>query len=141
MSGRDQLAAVRPQGELLVMAMLVYPAEIRAIGQIDLPERHKVDTRKTKLAENLIRSWSHERFRFASYENHYREHLAELIGEKVAGREVVSPAETEEAPVINLMDALKKSLARGATKPKQAAAPPRAHKAAGKTKSKRKAAS
>ena len=48
--------------------------------------------RKTKLAENLIRSWSHERFRFASYENHYREHLAKLIDDKVAGREVVTSA-------------------------------------------------
>ncbi len=116
MSGKEQLVLVRTAGEMLIMAMLVFPAEIRSAEQIELPQRAKVDARKTKLAENLIRSWSHERFDFDSYENDYRQQLAKLIAAKVAGREVVTPAaEAEAPPVINLMDALKRSLARGSS--------------------------
>ena len=46
MSGRDQLVLVRPQGELLIMAMLVFPAEIRSTDEIELPPLAKVDAAK-----------------------------------------------------------------------------------------------
>ena len=121
MSGRDQLVLLRPKDEMLVMAILVFPAEIRSAKDFDLESPAKSTPRKTRLAENLIQSWSHGRFHFASYENHYREHLQQLIEAKVAGREVVTPAEPEEAPVINLMDALRRSLARSSSKSKPAA--------------------
>ncbi|HEX4144752.1 MAG TPA: Ku protein [Pirellulales bacterium] len=139
MSGRDQLVLVRPTDEMLVMSMLLFPAEIRAAKDFDLETPKKVDARKTRLAENLIQSWSHERFRFASYENHYRERLQELIDAKVAGREVVTAAEPQRAPVINLMDALKRSLARTSGKSKPATAVKR--RSAPKSKTKRKRAS
>jgi DNA end-binding protein Ku len=140
MSGKEQLVLVRTEGELLMMAMLAFPAEIRSAEQIDLPKRAKIDARKTKLAEDLIRSWSHERFDFDSYENDYRQKLAKLIDDKVAGREVVTPvAEDDAPPVINLMDALKRSLARGSAV-KQKASPKRGRSTA-KAKSKSKHAS
>jgi DNA end-binding protein Ku len=136
MSGRDQLVLVRPKDEMLVMAMLLYPAEVRSAEDFDLETARKIDPRKTRLAENVIQSWSHGRFRFSSYENHYREHLAELIEAKVAGRKVVTAAEPKEVPVINLMDALRRSLARTATKASSAK-----RRSAPKAKSKRKRAS
>jgi DNA end-binding protein Ku len=139
MSGRDQLVLLRPKDEMLVMAMLLFPAEVRSAEDLDPQTSGKVDARKTRLAESLIQSWSHGRFRFASYENHYREHLQELIDAKVAGREIVSPAEPEQAPVINLMDALKRSLARTSSKSKPAAGAKR--RSAPKAKSKRRRAS
>ncbi len=89
----------------------------------------------------MIRSWSHQKFRFAGYENHYREHLAKLIADKVAGREVVAPAQAEAPPVINLMDALRRSLARNGSKQKPAAKKRPAKAGSAKAKPKRKAAS
>jgi DNA end-binding protein Ku len=139
MSGREQLVLVRPKDGTLVMAMLLFPAELRPAQDLELETPRKVDARKTRLAENLIQSWSQGRFRFENYENHYREHLEELIDAKVAGREVVTPAETERAPVINLMDALKRSLARTTNKSKPAAVSKR--RSVPKAKAKRKRAS
>jgi DNA end-binding protein Ku len=138
MSGRDQLVLLRPKDEMLVMAMLLFPAEVRSAEDFDPQTTGKVDARKTRLAESLIQSWSHQRFRFASYENNYREHLQELIDAKVAGREIVTPAEPEQAPVINLMDALKRSLARTTSKSKPAAAGAK-RRSPPKAKSKRRA--
>ncbi len=113
MSGRDQLVLVRPEGGVLVMAMLLYPAEVRSAADFGLDTwSPKSMLRKTRPAESVIQSWSHGKFRFATYENHYREHLAALIEAKVAGRKVVTAAEPKEVPVINLMDALRRSLPR-----------------------------
>jgi DNA end-binding protein Ku len=122
---------------MLVMEMLLFPAEVRTAKDFELELPSKVDARKTRLAENLIQSWSQERFRFASYENHYRDRLQELIDAKVAGREIVSPAEPERVPVINLMDALKRSLARTSGKSKPATASKGRPAAKAKTRRKR----
>ena len=65
-----------------------------------------------QLAQTLIRSWFPSDFDFAAYEDRYREKLQELIEAKVQGREIVVPEEEEKPEVINLMDALKKSIHR-----------------------------
>ena len=64
------------------------------------------------MAETLIRSWSDNSFDFEDYEDRYRNRVADLIKDKIAGKEIVEPEEdeNEEPDVINLMDALKKSL-------------------------------
>jgi DNA end-binding protein Ku len=112
-SGKDQIVLVRPKDGVLMMAMLNYAAEIREPGDLGaVGTDHKVAARTMKLAEDLIDSWTDRKFDFAAYEDKYRHRLEELIADKIAGREVVTPAEEEEAPVINLMDALKRSMAK-----------------------------
>ena len=112
-SGKDQIALIRPYGEALHMALLNYPAEIRHAAQVipDLPAVRGGD-RKVALAEKLVATWGEQEFDFSTYIDQYHEKVKQLIEAKVEGRELVAPEAEEEPQVINLMDALRKSLAR-----------------------------
>ena len=63
------------------------------------------------LTKKLLEAFEKPKFSLASYKDHYVEELRELIEAKVEGKEMVAPPEREEPHVINLMDALKKSVA------------------------------
>ncbi len=113
-SGREQVVAVRPLDDALLMAMLNYAPEIRApesaVGE--LPAIRGSD-KKTRLAEQLIESWSDDHFDFSDYEDEYFDKVRQLINAKRKGHEIVAPEEEQEEPeVVNLMDALRKSVAR-----------------------------
>src|SRR5437879_3649092 len=120
--GREYLVAVRPQGRGIVMYTLHHAAEIRSIDTVE--ELNSVATtvkpEEMKLAQQVIATFDGP-LDLADYKDEYREGLQRIIDAKVAGEEIVAP--TVEAPlrVVNLMDALKKSLdAVSATKKKPA---------------------
>jgi DNA end-binding protein Ku len=110
-SGKEQLAAILPRDQLLVMAMLNYATEIRdpaalATGGIPL-----MSAKNLKLAKELVHSMSSRHFSLEHYKDRYRERVKDLIESKRKGKSV-EPPEEEEPPVINLMEALKGSLSR-----------------------------
>jgi DNA end-binding protein Ku len=112
-SGKDQLALVRPLDGVLHMAMLNFDEEIRRPREVVAAAKvSRVGGRKVQLAQTLVRSWFNRDFDFTAYDDRYREKVKELIDAKSHGRELVAPEEDETPEVINLMDALKKSLAR-----------------------------
>jgi DNA end-binding protein Ku len=112
-SGKDQIVAVRPVDGRLHMAMLNYDEEIRTPNEIlPHPKRTAGGGKTVKLAESLIDSWYSDYFDFTSYDDNYRERVERLIKAKVKGHDVVAPEDEEEEPeVLNLMDALRKSVA------------------------------
>src|SRR4029079_16203998 len=73
--------------------------------------------KQLKLAEQLIESWTDDSFDFASYEDTYYAELKKLIDAKAHGKEIVAPEAEEEPDVINLADALRKSLERSKRHP------------------------
>lgn len=110
-SGREQLVVLRPYEEALHMAMLNYVAEIRDPADTITPlSTTAPPARSVRLAEQLIDSWSDDKFNLAAYHNEYFEKVSGIIDDKVKGRETVEPEVEEEPGVINLMDALKKSM-------------------------------
>jgi DNA end-binding protein Ku len=110
-SGKDQIVLVRPLDGLLHMAMLNYEAEIRPPGQMKVAlHKPKGMLRKVQLAQTLIRSWTERDFDFSQYEDQYRQRVQELVKAKIEGREIVAPQENEEPEVVNLMEALKRSV-------------------------------
>lgn len=126
LSGRNQVALLRPLEDVLHMALLNYVSEIRPPGKVaKAPAVPKGSGRQISLAQNLIQEWSQDRFHFENYEDDYRQELAKLIKAKVAGKEIVKPhATTPRHEVINLMDALKQSLGQSpAPKAKRKTAP------------------
>ena len=113
-SGKEQAVIVRPYQDALHMALLNYESVIRdpAATIAPLIQVRGAD-KKLRLAEQLIESWTETDFDFSSYKDDYFAKLKTLIEAKVAGREVVTPKVEEEPAVINLMDALKKSIGKG----------------------------
>lgn len=63
------------------------------------------------LTHTLLKAFVRTKFDLAAYKDDYVESLTELIEAKVAGKKIVAAPAAEEPPIINLMDALKKSVA------------------------------
>ena len=109
--GREYLVAIKPQKKGLVMYTLHHDAEIRSIDQIDelssLPA--KVKPEEMKLAKQVIATFDAE-LNLKDYKDEYTEGLRNIIDAKIAGEEVVAPEEQEPPKVVNLMEALRKSL-------------------------------
>ncbi len=111
-SGREQLAVVRPLDGVLTIAMLNYDAEIRKPEDIKNQfTQARTEVRKLRLAEQLVGEWQNDKFDFGKYRDHYREKVRQAIEAKRKG-EKLEPVAEEEPEVINLMDALKQSVAR-----------------------------
>jgi DNA end-binding protein Ku len=122
--GREYLVAVRPHERGIVMYTLHHAAEIRSISTVEelsaLPDTMKPE--EIKLARQVIQTFEGP-LNLSDYRDEYREGLQRIIDAKIAGEEVVAPALEAPPRVVNLMEALKKSLdAVSATKKRPARA-------------------
>lgn len=109
--GKEQLVLIRSIEGALVLNVLHYADEIRGPEALPLGEAAHTKEELT-IALDLIEATTVPDVQMDSYSNPYNARLREIIEAKVDGKEIVSPpaAEDDEAPVINLMDALQKSL-------------------------------
>ena len=127
MFGKEQLALVRPLEGLIHMAMLNFDEEIRPPAEMKLAlDKPSKANRQVGLARALIRNWFTDRFDFTRYDDQYRKRVARLIKSKVAGKEIVKPKEADEESepdVINLMEALKRSVETETKRSKKTKAP------------------
>ena len=109
--GREYLVAVLPKERGLVMFTLRQAKEVRSMDAIDelaaLPAKVKPD--ELKLARQVIGNFEGQ-LDLSEYRDEYQEELRRIIDAKVAGEEIVAPAEEAPAKLVNLMDALRKSL-------------------------------
>ena len=108
---RQYLAAVRPLGKALAVSTMLYADEVVSQGDLEgLPDARPGE-RELKMAEQLIGSLD-AKFDIARYKDDYREQVTALLKQKAEGEEIASADAPEEArgKVVNLMDALKKSL-------------------------------
>src|SRR5262249_52802911 len=109
--GREYLVAVKPHERGIVMYTLHHAAEIRNIDQVEdlnsVPLKPKPD--EIKLARQIIDTFAAP-LDLSTYRDEYQEGLRKIIDAKIAGEEIVAP-EVEAPPrVVNLMEALRKSL-------------------------------
>jgi len=109
--GREYLVAVRPQKKGLVMYTLHHDAEIRSIDQVEelnsVPA--KVKPEEMKLAKQVIATFDAE-LNLKDYQDEYKAGLRKIIDAKIAGEEVVAPEIQEPPKVVDLMEALRRSL-------------------------------
>jgi DNA end-binding protein Ku len=113
MSGKDQLALIRPLDGLLAMSMLYHDQQIKsASGFEDEVEQQELNEDERKLTDTLIEASTLKDFDFSSYRDRYTDNLTRLIQMKIDGQEVVQAPSPEEPKIINLMEALKKSIER-----------------------------
>lgn len=138
--GREYLVAVRPQKKGLVMYTLHHEAEIRSIDQIEdlssVPA--KVKPEEIKLAKQVVSTFDAD-LNLKDYRDEYQEGLRKIIDAKIAGQEVVAPDVQEPPKVVDLMEALRKSLDAVSQEKKKTAKVPVAAVAKTKAKSSRAA--
>jgi len=120
--GKQYLVMVRPMDNGLVMEQLHYPDELRAFSEVPIEEA-AVKPAELKLATQLVEQAASEEFKPESYKDEVRERMLALIQRKVEGEDItVAPAAEPEHKIIDIMEALKASLAAGnSRKPAQAA--------------------
>ena len=109
MHNREHIVIFRPGNFGLVMHTMYFAHEVRKV------EEFRTDTtivkdQEVKLAEMLVQSLA-ATFEPEKYKDSYRDNLQAMIDAKIQGQEVVTPPSPEPAKVIDIMEALKQSLA------------------------------
>ena len=127
---REDLVAVFPHENGIVLQKLHYPAELRNINEVpELDGAQKIDKKElamaTTLVEQMITSFSD-----IDTVDHYRVALRKLIDSKIKGKKVTEFEKIEEVPRLDIMTALKKSLQASTRKPMVKAATATRKKAA-----------
>src|SRR5436190_21349555 len=144
-TSREHVIALEPRGKGLLGVTLRYPYEIRKEDQyFDEIEDEKVPKDMLELASHIVETKSGH-FNPDKFEDHYEEALKELLKKKRAGEKIEAPKEREPAKVINLMDALRRSVSgeRGGgarRKPSRTSAQRRTAKRAGRSSARQKRA-
>ncbi|TML62209.1 MAG: Ku protein [Actinobacteria bacterium] len=109
--GKENLCLIRPHGESLALETLFFAEDVRSRQEIEeAVESTDVKKPELDLARQVIESLVGE-FDPAEFENEYRRDLRAMLEAKLAGQEVARPEPVPETPVVDLMDALKKSVA------------------------------
>ena len=130
LTSREHIIALEPRGKGLMGTLLRYPYEVRNEDEYfdDIPES-KVAKDMLDLAKHIVQTKSGH-FNPEKFEDHYEEALKELLSKKQAGQKIAPPKEQRPTNVVNLMDALRRSVeAQGG-----AAATPKRAAQTGKTK-------
>jgi DNA end-binding protein Ku len=109
---REELLLLRPVENVLAVTVLKFEAEVARPDELG-ESLHEPQLKKEEIAltKTLLEAYRKEDFSLAQFKDHYASDLNKLIEAKVQGKEVVKPPSPETPQVINLMDALKKSLA------------------------------
>ncbi len=115
MRGKESLVLVRAAQAGLMLHTMYFADEVRSFAEIDKGQSAKIRENELALAQQLIDGLSTEEFEPERYADEYRQRVLELIGGKVEGKEIVSAGPpVQRAQVIDLMEALKESLAKHA---------------------------
>lgn len=112
--GRQYLVLLRPRDGVLVMEQLHYADEVRSPDEVPVPSG-EVKPAELALAKQLIEQTSNEQFEPEKYKDNVRERVLETIQRKVDGQEITAGAAPDTSgKIIDLMEALKASLATAA---------------------------
>jgi DNA end-binding protein Ku len=121
--GKEHLVLIRPQDGGLVLHTMHYADEVRPVAEVDLGIEPKLRDVEVDMARRLVEQLSAAGFHPEQYKDEYRDRVQEVVQQKVQGQEVTTPApEQPRAQVIDLMEALKQSLARRGAPARAAAA-------------------
>jgi DNA end-binding protein Ku len=123
MRGKESLVLIRSAQSGLMLHTMYFADEVRDFGEIDKGDSAKIREGELDLALQLINGLAGETFSPARYTDEYRHRVLEMINKKVEGQEItVSEPAAPRAQVIDLMEALKESLAKRGLSAEDAAA-------------------
>jgi DNA end-binding protein Ku len=117
MHNREHIVILRPGNKGILLHTMYYPDEIRQVEEFRT-DTSTVKEKELALAKTLVESLLAP-FEPEKYKDDYRENLKAMIQAKVEGKEIVeTAAPTHKAPVIDILEALKMSLAEGKKPPR-----------------------
>lgn len=130
--GRENLCLIRPKGDALALETLFLAEDVNSHAEIDeAVSENEVKSAELDLARQVIESLVGE-FEPADLESEYRRDLKAMLEAKLSGEEIAKPEPVPEAPVVDLMEALRRSVAEAKErKPAGGSGAPKASKAAG----------
>ena len=120
MHGREHIVILRPAKRGIMLHTMYYADEIRDVPEV-APRSTLVKEKELQMAKALIESLVGD-FRPEQYKDTYRENLEKLIAAKAKGKEITPAAEPKTAKVVDIMEALRKSLESKSTARKGATA-------------------
>jgi DNA end-binding protein Ku len=109
--GKENLCLIRPQGDTLALETLFFADDVRSKAEIE-EAVEATEVKKAELAlagqviESLVGAWAAEDF-----ENEYRRDVRAMLDAKLAGEAITRPEPVTETPVVDLMEALRRSVA------------------------------
>ena len=118
MHKREYTVVVRPRENGLTLHTIFYANEINQVAEYGQTDQSEVKPQELKLAQQLVESLAAD-FEPKKYRDDYQERVKALIEAKLQGKEVATAPQPHLAPVIDLMEALKKSLAEREAVPKK----------------------
>ena len=108
---REQLASLNPYSQTMLLTTLHWPDEVRAVGDLDLPEEeHTFKPAERRMAEQLVESMTGE-FSPENYHDEYRQALMAVIEAKVSGQTPARAEPVRATQLTDLMQALEASVA------------------------------
>ena len=111
LAGKEKLVLIRPLGDALALETLFVHADVKDHAEIDeAVGTAEVRAPELELAKQIISSLEGT-FDPQELKSTYRESLRDLLEAKLEGAEIVAPEPAEPAPVVDLMEALKASVA------------------------------
>src|SRR3954462_15236110 len=116
LAGKEKLCLIRAMGDALALETLFVSDDVKDHAEIDeAVSTSEVRETELELAKQIIESLAAP-FDPAELRSEYRESLKELLEAKLAGHEIEMPEAAEETPVIDLMEALRASVAASSKK-------------------------
>jgi DNA end-binding protein Ku len=108
--GKENLCLIRPQGETLALETLFFADDVRSKDEIEeAVQATEIKKAELDLAAQVIDSLVGE-WNAADFENDYRRDLNAMLEAKLAGQEIKRPEPSPETPVVDLMEALRRSV-------------------------------
>lgn len=125
MHQREHIVVIRPRANGMTLHTMFYTNEIRQVAEYGQPNSAAAEPKEQekKLAAQLIESLA-AKFEPEKYKDEYQESMRAMIAAKQQGKEIAEAPHPKLAPVIDLMEALKKSIAEKAQPAAAAKKPP-----------------
>ena len=129
--GKENLCLIRPLGDSLALETLYFAEDVRSRAEIDeAVGETELNEAELAMAVQLVDSLSGE-YDAEEFRNEYRAELRAMLEAKLAGEEIARPEPVAPAPVVDIMEALKKSVAQAKSQ-REPAKESRAKKPAGR---------
>jgi DNA end-binding protein Ku len=124
MHGREHVVIIRSTKDQLLLHTLYYEDELHLANKPSVPAKANSTRKELELATQLIEHLAGP-FKPEEFHDAYRENVEKLIEQKKKGQKITTEPKPRRAPVVDLMEALKKSLKASEAKAKTSKTPRR----------------